>query len=43
MSSMLDWWDGWVCLDVILTLHVSDAVKAVGEQCLKIPGTVDGH
>ena len=27
----------------VLTLHVSDAVKAVGEQCLKIPGTVDGH
>ena len=23
-------------------VHVSDAVKAVGKQCLKIPGTVDG-
>ena len=40
---MLDWRDSWVCLDVILTLHVSNAVKAVGEQCLNIPGAVDGH
>ena len=31
-----------VCLDVILAFHVSDSVKAVGKQCLKIPGTVDG-
>ena len=31
-----------VCLDVILPIHITDAVKAVGKQCLKIPGTVDG-
>ena len=40
---MLDWGDCRVGLYVILALHVSDAVEAVGEQCLKIPGTVDGH
>ena len=30
------------CFDVILSRHVTYAVKAVREQCLKIPGTVDG-
>ena len=32
-----------VGLDVVLTLHVSDAVEAVGVQSLEVPGTVDGH
>ena len=39
----LDWWDCRVDLDVVLTLHVTDAVEAVGVQCLEVPGTVDGH
>ena len=41
LPSMLDWKDCGVCLDVILPCHVSDAVKTVGEQCLKISGTVN--
>ena len=35
----MDWGDCRVNLDVTLTVHVSDAVKTVGEQGLKIPGT----
>ena len=42
-SAVLDWWDCRVDLDVILTLHVTDAVEAVGVQHLEVPGTVDGH
>ena len=42
-SAMLDWWDCGVNLDVVLTLHVTNAVKAVGVQSLEVPGTVDGH
>ena len=41
-TSMLYWKDGRVCFDVIFSWHVTYTVKAVGEQCLKIPGTVDG-
>ena len=41
-SSVLDWKDCRVCLDVVLSWHVTYAVKAVGEQHLKIPGTVNG-
>ena len=41
-SSVLYWKDCRVCLDVIFSWHVTYAVEAVREQCLKIPGTVDG-
>ena len=41
-SSVLYWKDCRVCLDVIFSRHATYAVKAVGEQCLKIPGPVDG-
>ena len=42
LSSMVYGKDYRVCLDVIFSWYVTYAVKAVGEQCLKIPGTVDG-
>ena len=42
LSSVLYWKDCGVCFDVVLSWHVTYAVKVVGEQCLKIPGTVDG-
>ena len=41
-SSVLNWRDCRVCLDVILPWYVSDAVKTVGKHCLKIPGTING-
>ena len=42
LSSVLYWKDCRVCFDVIFSQHVTYAVEAVGEQCLKIPGTADG-
>ena len=42
LSSLLFWKDCRVFLDVIFSWHVTYTVVAVGEQWLKIPGTVDG-
>ena len=42
LSSMLYWKDCRVCFDVIFSQHITYTIEAVGEQCLKIPGTVDG-
>ena len=39
LSSVLYWKDCRVCLNVIISWHVTYAVKAVGEQHLKTPGT----
>ena len=42
LSSVLDWKNCRVCFDIILSWNVTYAVEAVGEQCLKIPGTAGG-